>query len=133
MKKQITFFVLLLVVGSWLFAHPVLVHAQTAKRSLPFGGIVSFPITCNCSGGQSWIWFTPLYLGGPIVITGPMLYSPFSTILYGYYNVSVPTVWDLGDYDSGGQCQIIIGTGCASLPFIGLMNKVGTSYPGFSI
>jgi len=135
MKKQPTtynlqlatgFLVVLLVVSSWLLVGASAAQAQTGL--LPFGGIVSFPTTCTCSG-TIWIWFTPLYLGGPVVITGPMIYSPYSTVLYGYYNIGVPGTWHLGDYIPGVQaCWMYAGTGCVALPAIGLMSKVGTNY-----
>ena len=125
-KKQfVTFVISLILVGlSWPAS-----SAQAQTGLLPFGGIVSYPITCTCSPGNIWIWFTPLYLGGPINITGPMVYSPFSTILYGYYMIGVPGKWHLGDYVPGVQaCWIKVYKFCVPLPAVGLMSKVGTNY-----
>lgn len=125
-KKQfITLIISLTLVGlSWPASSA---RAQTGL--LPFGGIVSYKINCSCSPGLSWIWFTPLYLGGPINITGPMIYSPFSTILYGYYMIGVPGKWHLGDYIPGVQaCWIRVYKYCVPLPAVGLMSKVGTNY-----
>ena len=128
MKKQIIFLVLLLVVGDWLFASPSTARAQTQTKLLPFAGIVSYTEDCTCSG-TLYVWFAPLYLGGPVVITGPVVYSPYKTILYGYYNIGVSGLWHLGDYTPGEQaCSTYIGTGCVTLPAIGLMSKVGTNY-----
>ncbi len=125
-KKQFTTLVVsLALVG--LFLPTSQTRAQTGL--LPFGGLVSSPVTCTCSPGNLWIWFTPLYLGGPVVITGPLVYSPFSTVLYGYYNIGVPGTWHLGDYIPGVQaCWMYAGTGCVTVPSVGLMNKVGTNY-----
>ncbi|OHA92556.1 MAG: hypothetical protein A2665_02390 [Candidatus Zambryskibacteria bacterium RIFCSPHIGHO2_01_FULL_46_30] len=125
-KKQfITLIVSLALVG--LFLPTSQTRAQTGL--LPFGGLVSSPVTCTCSPGNIWIWFTPLYLGGPINIAGPMIYSPFSTILYGYYMIGVPGKWHLGDYIPGVQaCWISAKFFCFPLPAIGLMSKVGTNY-----
>jgi len=126
-KKQfITLIISLTLVGLSL---PVSSSAQTLPKLLPFGGLVSSSVTCTCSPGNLWIWFTPLYLGGPVVITGPLVYSPFSTVLYGYYNIGVSGTWHLGDYTPGVQaCWMYAGTGCVTVPSVGLMNKVGTNY-----
>jgi len=127
-KKQfITLVVSLIFIGLSLPAS--FAQAQALPKLLPFGGLVSYPITCTCSPGNIWIWFTPLYLGGPINITGPMVYSPFSTILYGYYMIGVPGKWHLGDYVPGVQaCWIKVYKFCVPLPAVGLMSKVGTNY-----
>jgi len=128
-EKQIKFIASTLIVGVCIFVSTSTVKAQTGL--LPFAGIVSFPEECTCTG-NTWIWFVPLYLGGPVNITGPMIYSPYFTTLYAYFGVDVPTTWDLGDYiEDPGACEIYYGYGCFELPAIGLMNKVGTSYPGF--
>lgn len=125
-KKQfITLIIFLTLVGSFLLTSPV--QAQTGL--LPSAGIVSFTLPCTCSVPNLWIWYTPLYLGGPVVITGPMAYSPFFTTLYGYFLIGVPGLWNLDDYVPGVQaCWIYVGTGCVTFPAIGLMSKVGTNY-----
>lgn len=103
-----------------------LARAQTTL--LPFGGVVSSTVACTCSPSLFWIWYTPLYLGGPIMIAGPMVYSPFSTILYGYYEILVSGAWHLGDYVPGVQaCWMTAGKTCVVLPSIGLLSKVGTN------
>jgi|SRR3990167_5484919 len=124
-KKQfITLVISLTLVGLFLPTLPT--QAQTGL--LPFAGIVSFKIDCGCTPGLSWIWFTPLYLGGPVVITGPMIYSRYSTVLYGYFNIGVPGKRHLGDDRRGIQaCWIRVGKYCIPLPAIGLMSKVGTN------
>lgn len=126
-KKQfITLIVSLTFAGLPLLTSPA--QAQVKVKLLPFGGLVSYSKPCTCSG-TLWIWFTPLYLGGPVVITGPVVYSPYSTVLYGYYNIGVPGTWHLGDYVPGVQaCWMYAGTGCVTVPSVGLMNKVGTNY-----
>jgi len=100
-------------------------RAQTGL--LPFAGIVSYTIPCTCSG-TLWIWFSPLYLGGSVVITGPMIYSPYSTTLYAYFKIGVPGLWHLGDYTPTPICWIRVYKFCAPLPAVGLMSKVGTNY-----
>lgn len=101
--------------------------AQTGSL-LPFGGMVSYTMACTCSTSILWIWFTPLYLGGPVVITGPLAYSPFSTLLYGNFNIGVPSKWHLGSYTPGVQaCWMYAVAGCFPLPTIGLIDKVGTN------
>lgn len=122
-KKQfVAFVVSLTFVGMFLLVSPV-----QAQFELPFGGIASFPLPCTCSFTLA-VWFTPLYLGGPVVITGPLVYSPYSTIPYAYYMIGVPGIWHLGSYIPGVQaCWMFIGLGCVPFPTIGLMTKVGTN------
>jgi hypothetical protein len=124
-KKQFISLIFLLTLAS-LFL-PVS-SAQALKIEEPFGGIVSSKITCTCSKGNSWIWFTPLYLGGPLVTSGAIVYSPFSTILYADLNIGVPGKWHLGSYLPGVQaCWIRAVYFCLPLPALGLMTKVGTN------
>ncbi|MDO8569312.1 MAG: hypothetical protein Q7R89_00795 [bacterium] len=103
-----------------------LTHALTAE--LPFGGIVSSQLPCKCSGTIR-IRFNPLYLGGPVVTSGAMIYSPFSTLLYANLNIGVPGKWHMGSYLPGVQaCWVLVPWGdCLRLPAIGLMTKVGTN------
>ncbi|KKW15829.1 MAG: hypothetical protein UY54_C0003G0005 [Parcubacteria group bacterium GW2011_GWA2_50_10b] len=122
MKMKITALTLLFSFAVFFLpARPA--HAQ----GLPFGGLATFSIPCTCSATLA-VWFTPLYLGGPIVITGPIVYSPYSTIPYAYYMTGVPGVWHLGSYLPGVQaCWMYAVAGCFPFPTIGLMTKVGTS------
>lgn len=100
-----------------------------AQTELPFGGLATVTVPCPCSGTFS-IWFTPLYLGGPVVLTGPMVYSPYSTIPYAYYFIGVPGIWHIGSYLPGVQaCWFPSPVGCVPVPAIGLMTKVGTNKP----
>ena len=101
------------------------IHAQTF---LGFGGVVSFPLPCTCSATE-WIWFTPLDLGGPApYIAGPLVYSPYSTILYSNFSPGVPLYQHIGDYIPGVQaCWMYAGVFCFPLPNIGLMFQLGTS------
>ncbi len=100
--------------------------STSAAVGLPFGGIAAFPLPCTCTGTVA-IWFAPLYLGGPIAITGPLVYSPYSTIPFANYMTGVPGVWHLGSYLPGVQaCWMFGGITCFPFPTIGLMTKVGT-------
>ncbi|MEX2013335.1 MAG: hypothetical protein WD897_00255 [Parcubacteria group bacterium] len=125
-KKHLsTFWALMVITG--LFLPSLLAKAQSG--SLPFGGLVSFRTECTCSSGMTYIWFSPLHLGGPLTIAGPLVYSSFSTTLYSYYQIGVSNTWHLGDYTPGAQsCWMTAGKSCVVLPSIGLMGKVGTSY-----
>lgn len=105
-------------------------QAQTGE--MPFAGIVSVPTPCTCSPGLIHIWLTPLYLGGPVSISGPMVYSPYSTLLFADFMIGVPGTWHLGSYvPVTNACWIATPTGCVVLPSIGLMTKVGTNRLGF--
>lgn len=117
---------LILILFLGIISLPNMAFAQT---ELPFGGLATFTVPCPCSGTFS-IWFTPLYLGGPVVLTGPMVYSPYSTIPYAYYFIGVPGIWHLGSYLPGVQaCWFPSPVGCVPLPSVGLMTKVGTNKP----
>ncbi len=121
-KKFLTLAVSMILIFSILPSSRI--DAQTL---LPFAGIVSFPIPCTCTANL-WIWFTPLYLGGPAVLTGPMVYSPYSTILYANFFIGVPSKYHLGSYIPGIQsCWIFAGFFCFPLPTIGHMFQVGTN------
>jgi hypothetical protein len=108
----------------------VLLPAFSAKAQtlLPFGGLVSVSIDCDCSGTVKWIWFTPLYLGGPLTLSGPMAYSSSPPSIYAQQNVGTIGKWHVGDYTPGVQaCWIVAGNSCISLPVYGLIVKVGTN------
>ena len=122
MRKLIT---PILIASLLLFFNANSVHAQTGL--LPSAGIVSFKYECDCPYGIWWIWFTPLYLGGPVVFSGPMDYSTFSTTLYAYpWDIGVPGKWHLDDYIPGVQaCWVQAGFFCFPLIAVGLLNKVG--------
>ena len=105
------------------------------QPTLPFGGLVSYTIPCTCpsSIGNLWIWFTPLYLGAPVPATGSLVYVPYSSRLFAWFNIGIPATWHLGSYHPGVQaCWMIIpppGVGCFPLPSAGVITQVGTSKP----
>lgn len=124
-KKQLTAAIILLSLVYSFWPN----HSARAQIELPFGGIANFPIPCTCSATVA-VWFTPLYLGGPIVATGPLVYSPYATIPYAYYMIGVPGIWHLGSYIPGIQaCWQYVGLACVPFPTLGLMTKVGTNRP----
>ena len=125
-KKQFIAIVLSLALVA-LFLPVSSVRAQFER---PFGGIVSLSIPCTCPGsaGNTWIWFTPLYLGGPVVITGPVVYSRYATLPFANFNIAVPSRYHAGYFTPGVQaCWMTIVTGCIPLPNLGLMFYVGTN------
>jgi hypothetical protein len=126
MKKS--YIIILFLVLS--FVGTTTLPPKASAQGLPFGGLVSYSLPCTCSGNM-WVWFTPLYLGGLVVATGPVVYSPFSTLLYPYFMIGVPGTWHLGSYIPGAQsCWMIVpppGVGCVPLPALGVMTKVGTN------
>ncbi len=87
----------------------------------PFGGAVESMTVCTCSAN------TLLYIKDPRGPVLPLLYQPGATILYSNFRPTVG-VNVLGQYISGGQCLIYVGTGCSSggTP-IGTMVQLGTS------
>jgi hypothetical protein len=101
----------------------------SADPLLPFGGIVSITTPCTCSPGLLYIWFTPLYITGA-PISGPMVYSPYTSILYADFNIGIPGTWHLGTYlptPGAPICWVVAGPTCAPLPAIGLITTVGTN------
>lgn len=109
-----------------VFLPPAPAKAQSGL--LPFGGVVSFRTECTCSSGMTYIWFSPLYLGGPLILTGPLVYSSISTVLYPDFEIGVSGTWHLGDYIPAVQaCWMTAGNSCVVLPSIGLMGKVATN------
>jgi len=125
-KKQFIAIVLSLALVA-LFLPVSSVRAQFER---PFGGIVSLSIPCTCPGsaGNTWIWFTPLYLGGLVVITGPVVYSRYATLPFANSNIAVPSKYHLGSYVvTGPTCWMYAVAGCYPLTAIGLMTKVGTN------
>ncbi len=108
-------------------------YAGPVPGTLPFGGLVSYTVSCTCpaSAGNLWIWMTPLYLGAPVPYTGALVYVPYSSKLYAWFNIGVPTAWHLGSYIPGVQaCWMLVpppGTGCFPLPSAGVITQVGTS------
>ncbi len=100
-----------------------------ANTALPFGGLVTFTLPCTCSGAL-WIWFTPLWLGN-IPGSGPLVYVPYSSLLYQGYMIGVPGAWHLGEYAPGVQaCFQVTPVGCIPQPAIGVITQTGTSVPG---
>ncbi|MEK7461454.1 MAG: hypothetical protein AAB586_00045 [Patescibacteria group bacterium] len=122
-KKQFIAITLLLALLGLLL--PVL---PAQAQGLPFGGIVSSRFPCTCSATLR-IRFNPLYLGGPTVTSGALVYSPFSTLLYANLNIGVPGKWHIGSYLPGVRAcwAIITWWLCLPLPTLGLMTKVGTN------
>lgn len=119
----------------WLSSPQNILAASFSDLSLSFGGLVSYTIPCTCPGsiGNLWIYFTPLFLGSEIPLTGPLVYIPYSSKLYAWYSIGVPTSWHLGSYTPGVQaCFMLLpppATGCFPLISAGVINYVGTSKP----
>lgn len=104
-------------------------RAKAIPVDLPFAGIASISIPCTCSGTLA-VWLIPLYLGGPVMAAGPLVYSPFSTIPYANFLIGVPGTRHLGSYIPGVQaCWMITPVGCVPIPVLGIMTKVGTNRP----
>ena len=120
-----------LVISVTTFFLPLSVFAGPLPGTLPFGGLVSYSIPCTCSLGSLWIWFTPLWLGAPVPVTGSLVYVPFSSILYAWWMIGIPSTWHLGSYIPGVQaCYMLVPTvppSCVPWPAAGVITQVGTS------
>lgn len=113
-----------------VYISPSLASAQL----LPFGGLVSVATPCTCPGfiGNLWIYFTPFWFGkSSIPASGSVVYVPYVSQLYSWYEIGVPTTWHLGSYVPGVQaCFMVVpppGTGCVPLVSAGVIFQVGTS------
>jgi hypothetical protein len=100
--------------------------SHSAAVGLPFGGRELFWIPCTCTVSNLWIYYlaaTPSNFHG-----GALVYSPYITQLFSFYNVETPDVWHLGQYLPGVQsCYMYAVFGCYPLPAIGTEMQVGTS------
>jgi hypothetical protein len=124
--KNFVFVISLISVLMWPIS-----SANAQFQPPAYAGIASFTIPCTCSGNL-WIWFAPLYLGGPLALTGPMIYSTYSTILFAYYMIGIPGIWHLGSYiPAVPACWIWVPAVptpfCAPLPAAGVMFLTGTN------
>lgn len=103
-----------------------------AAQGLPFGGLVSYTVACTCPGsiGNLWIWFTPMWFG-QVPATGSLVYVPYTSRLYAWYEIGVPATYHLGLYVPGVQaCWMLLPTTpptCAPLASAGVITMVGTS------
>lgn len=102
--------------------------------TLPFGGKVSYTLPCTCPGtmGNLWIFLTPGWFGqGTVPLTGAVVYVPYTSKLYSWYEIGAPFTWHLGNYTPGVQaCWMLVpppGAGCFLLPAAGVIREVGTS------
>ena len=123
-KLVIAIFVVLLA------ASPLISLAFSA--SLPFAGLVTAVVPCTCSAGV-WILFTPFYPGGGILLpTAALTFDPAPlgpSIPYADLLVGVVGKLHEGDYfPTPGTCWIYVAVGCAVLPDLGVIWKVGTNH-----
>jgi hypothetical protein len=120
----------LFAAGTLLFpalALPALVSAQT----LPFGGLVVNTTVCTCpaTAGNLLITFAPFWFGASDVPSGgSLVYIPWLSKLYAWFEIGVPGTYHLGSYVPGIQaCWMYSGNSCFPLPSMGVIYQVGTS------
>jgi len=113
MKYKTLILILILLIA------PVVSSAQTA--TVPFGGKIIYGYPCTCSGG----WYLSIY---DLVTkaTIPIVFQFGVSRLNASFNIFTSGVSVLGSYMPGtGVCLIYAGTGCTTIPTIGMV----TSYP----
>ncbi len=120
----------ILIVSSILFSTPAVALAQV---ELPFGGYVTVPIFCTCSFNW-WILYAPFY---PAPTVASLVYTQYASIPYAYQTslipAPLPTSWQLGKYIPGPQtCFIGVLPLCVPIPSLGVITRVGASFPGFT-
>ncbi len=101
-----------------VFLNPIKAHA--IGPFLPFGGYISSQMPCTCSGN------TLLQIKTPLGVMMPLIYQPYSTMLYMRYK---PTMVSntVGMYFPAGSCMIYVGTACSSVTSWGTILFMGTS------
>lgn len=94
----------------------------SAESGSPFGGALLFSFFCSCSG--NWlITVEPL----PPTFVALLTYE-IGSQAYLTYNIPY-TTWLFGEYTGGAQCQIVIGTGCATIASEGAISPTVGSSP----
>ncbi|MCR4279201.1 MAG: hypothetical protein NUV78_00490 [Candidatus Zambryskibacteria bacterium] len=134
-KRQILlFFPLSILLIGVFFAAPKAQAGIFDISTLPFGGLVTYTMPCTCpsSAGNLIIWLAPLYFGAPYPSGGPLVYVPYITQVFPWYQVGVPGTWHLGSYFPGtsSACMMIAPPpliGCLPFPALGVIYQVGTS------
>lgn len=120
-------YVLSFFVGTLIFFAPL--SAKAFSVGLPFGGLVNFSIPCTCSGGVV-IYYTPLYLGSKIPVTGSLWFPPVAK-LYAWFLLGVPKTWNLGSYIPGASACLVVAPNpvdpCVPIPAAGTIQYMGTS------
>ena len=118
---------------SFLIAALFLIPTKSKAIGLGFGGYVNVVLPCTCSG-NFWVYMTPLFLSS-VPISGAMVWQPGGTIPYANFVIpQVPTTWLLGDYVPGaGICLMYAGVTCVPIPAVGMINQVGSSFPGGTV
>jgi hypothetical protein len=109
-----------------LFILPTITWAQN-PMNMPMGGRVLMSMPCTCSGG----WYN--------LIFDNTTSAPLATVfqfgvsrLNQQYNIFGYGQHLLGSYQTGGVCEIYIGTGCSEVPVQGMITTpagpgIGTS------
>lgn len=106
--------------------------SKAKAQLIPFGGRVSYTVACTCPGsiGNLWIYFTPFWLSS-VPIAGSLVYVPYVSKLYSWYEIGVAGTYHLGSYVPGVQaCWMLLPTtppSCAPLLSAGVITQVGTS------
>ncbi len=125
MKKKLLIFCLIVTLLAVSFLAGFSISKSQAVVYLAFSGHLVWWQPCTCSAGL-WLWYAP-NIDQPFP-GGPLIYLPYATLTYSFYNMTTPGVWHLGLWVPGVQsCWIYVGHGCSILPALGQEVMVGTS------
>ncbi len=111
--------IFLVFVLGFFFFFPQQAGAFVASN---FGGRVMMTIPCTCqAGGMALYIFTPQR-------------PPYFAMLLWQVPVTIPSSWYFpypsvqikGNYVSGGECLVYVGTGCSTIPVSGTITVVGS-------
>lgn len=119
-KKKIALILCAILVFPFIAQGIYSVLPEKAKAVVPFGGLVTFRLRCNCSVGN-WVIVGPPAPAVVHVISGLSLIYPFRNYNVGRWVLGTHT----GIYTAG--CWRRAGKFCFSLPYAGTVIYMGTS------
>lgn len=100
MKKHL---ILILVVLMFFYPLSFLIPKQAEAISLPFGGIIIFPVPCICSYSLL-IHIIPIGASSPPAVN----FIPGVSQLYSFFNLFRPGAYLLGTYGPPSPCFILV-------------------------
>lgn len=96
-RKHPIFFGIIIVLFSFITSYGVKI--RSGKAILPFGGVITAAVPCDCSGGVG------LFVLGPIG-AGVFLYETGISVPFPYYQFWRPGPFIVGSYVPGGVCMV---------------------------
>ena len=118
--KKTKIIVATIIAGSFIGGAFLFTRVALGQVPLIFGGPILWVDYCTCSGNIR------LTVGPPV--PGAYVFQPGRSIPFLFYQLYRPGPFVLGNATTGGSCSIYVGDGCATLPTLGTIFMVGTSF-----